>query len=312
MKRPANEDDSWASDGALFARRGPIRSHRRPRRPRRTGIVRLGSVAVATTVAGASWTALAGLSDRPPAPTAEPPPPGAEAPVEPAPDGGSSDPPASPLPSVEPPPLSPPAAGRSRPAVPPAASISRQAPPAAPPAVSARPAAPSATSTRPTPPTTTTTAVAPKAVAPVDGLVVQVVSRTSGLPVGVRRGSTLDGAAVVQRTTTGATERWRLTAAGSGCYQLVNVSSGKALDLTDGSHADGTPMQQWGLGPGNINQTWCFRSLGGGWYSIRSAASGALLDLRDGGTGDGVTIQQWGADPAAPNTHQTWRLVPPV
>lgn len=99
-------------------------------------------------------------------------------------------------------------------------------------------------------------------------------------------------------------------AVGSGCYQLANVSSGKALDVTDGSHADGTPMQQWTLAPGNINQTWCFRSVGGGWYSIRSAASGGLLDLRDGGTGDGVTIQQWGADPAAPNTHQTWRLLP--
>ncbi|MFI6133928.1 RICIN domain-containing protein [Micromonospora sp. NPDC051141] len=136
------------------------------------------------------------------------------------------------------------------------------------------------------------------------------MSRASGLPVGVREGSSSDGASVVQRSTAGAATRWRLVSTGSGCYQLANGSSGKALDLTDGSHADGTPMQQWTIGPGNINQTWCFHSVGGGWYSIRNAASGALLDLRDGGDGDGVTIQQWGADPAAPNAHQTWKLLP--
>ncbi|PTA45192.1 hypothetical protein C8054_16435 [Micromonospora sp. RP3T] len=201
----------------------------------------------------------------------------------------------NPTPTARRAPTSPPARGPAGRAAPRPASTT---PPVT---VSAGPAPPRATAT-----------AGPSAVAPADGLVVQVMSRASGLPVGVRGGSTSDGASVVQRATAGAATRWRLVSAGSGCYQLANGSSGKALDLTDGSHADGTPMQQWTLGPGNINQTWCFHSVGGGWYSIRSAASGALLDLRDGGAGDGVTIQQWGADPTAPNAHQTWQLLPAV
>jgi hypothetical protein len=147
-------------------------------------------------------------------------------------------------------------------------------------------------------------------VAPADGLTVWLVSQASGQHFGVAGGATSDGALIVQSTSTGSAQQWRLVTASGGCYQLVNVNSNMALDDPNGSRTNGTQMQQWTTAVGNPNQIWCFRSVGSGAYSIRNVASNSLLDLRDGVTGDGVAIQEWGASPAAPNANQTWQLVP--
>jgi hypothetical protein len=136
-----------------------------------------------------------------------------------------------------------------------------------------------------------------------------VVNRASGQHFGVAQSATSNGALIVQGTTTGSSEQWRLIAAPGGCYQLVNVHSGMALNDPDGSRTDGTQMQQWTTAAGDPNQVWCFRSIGGSAYSIRNLASNSLLDLRDGVPGAGVAIQEWGADPAAPNANQTWQLL---
>jgi hypothetical protein len=114
---------------------------------------------------------------------------------------------------------------------------------------------------------------------------------------------------IVQSTSSGIAQQWRLVAASGSCYELANVGSGKALDNPNGSRMNGTQMQQWTIYAGNRNQTWCFQYVGGGRYSIRNLASGSLLDLEDGVSGDDVAIQEWGADPAAPNANQTWQLI---
>jgi hypothetical protein len=164
-----------------------------------------------------------------------------------------------------------------------------------------------------TPATTTSKVVNPPAAPPAvvtnpaGGMVVRLVNRASGRMVGVARAG--DGAPIVQLSDTGTRAQWRLDAAGPGCFQLVNVESGRAVDNPDGTYVDGTQMQQWELVPGNTNQTWCLRSVGSGWFSVRNQTSGSLLDLRDGGTADGTPIQQWSADPAAPDFNQSWQLI---
>ncbi|MFG2042285.1 RICIN domain-containing protein [Dactylosporangium sp. NPDC048998] len=180
---------------------------------------------------------------------------------------------------------------------------------------------PESTGVRPTPagsrtvsptpqPTRTTPLATVRIIAPAAGMVVRVVSQASGDSVGVSRGSTSDGALIVSSSDTSATaQQWRLIAAGEGCFGLINVRSGKALDNPDGSSVDGEQMQQWTAFAGNINQAWCFQPVGAGWYSIRNLAAGTLLDLRDGGRNDGTAIQQWGADPAMPDANQTWQLL---
>jgi hypothetical protein len=146
--------------------------------------------------------------------------------------------------------------------------------------------------------------------APAAGMVVRVVSRASGDSIGVAQGSTVDGAPIVASSNIAATaQQWRLVAADEGCFGLVNVHSGLALDDPDGSTDDGVQMQQWTTVSGDVNQAWCFRPVGAGLFSIRNLAAGTLLDLRDGGRDDGTAIQQWGADPAAPNANQTWLLL---
>ncbi len=140
------------------------------------------------------------------------------------------------------------------------------------------------------------------------GLVVRVVGRASGRMVAVNQASTSNGALIVQTASTGAVAQWRLVSADGGCYQLLNVHSGLALDNPDGTSADGVQMQQWQAVAGDANQIWCFQAVGGGWYSIRNQASGSLLDVRDGVSQEDSAIQQWSADQLAPNANQTWQL----
>jgi chitosanase len=180
-----------------------------------------------------------------------------------------------------------------------------------------RPAVPSPAPTRTAGPAATTSpsrpagsrAAAPTVTAPRDGLLVRVVA-TGGKSVGVAGGATSAGAKIVLSGGTGPAEQWRLIAATSGCFHLVNVRSGMALDNPDGTWTNGVQMQQWEYGWGTSNQTWCFTAVGGGRYSIRNLTNYYLLDVRDGGTADGTAIQQWGADAAAPNAQQTWHLAP--
>ncbi|MET7426059.1 chitosanase [Dactylosporangium sp. NPDC005555] len=146
------------------------------------------------------------------------------------------------------------------------------------------------------------------AVTPRDGLVVRIAA-TSGKWVGVAAAAADDGAGIVLSGNTGLAQQWRIVESHSGCFHLINVKSGKALDNPDGTWTNGVQMQQWEYFWGNYNQSWCFTPIGGGRYSISNLTNRYLLDVRVGGAGDGTPIQQWGADPAAPNSHQTWRLV---
>jgi hypothetical protein len=151
----------------------------------------------------------------------------------------------------------------------------------------------------------------PAAIAPAPDAVVRIVSRATGGFVGVSGGSTTLGALIVQSgDAASSAQHWRLVPAHSGCYHLLSVRSGMALDNPNGSYFDGVQMQQYTYFWGNANQAWCFQSVGGGWYTIRNLTSGSLLDLRNGGTTEGTVIQQWSADPAAPNLNQSWSLIP--
>ncbi|WP_158566433.1 RICIN domain-containing protein [Micromonospora craterilacus] len=155
-----------------------------------------------------------------------------------------------------------------------------------------------------------TAAPAPAYTAPLPGVTVRLVSDATGKSAGVSGGSGTDGARVVQSgNADNSAQHWRVVTGRSGCYHLINVRTGKALDNTDGTSVNGMQMQQWTYHDGAPNQIWCFTGLGGNRYSIKNMTSGFLLDIRDGRTADGVAVQQWNADPANPNVNQTWRLI---
>jgi beta-glucanase (GH16 family) len=87
-------------------------------------------------------------------------------------------------------------------------------------------------------------------------------------------------------------------------YVVVARHSGKALDVTSASTADGANVQQW-VRNGTDAQTWRFDATGDGYYVIRARASGKALDVAGAGTGEGVNVQQWSYWGGA---NQQWKL----
>jgi type IV secretory pathway VirB10-like protein len=179
------------------------------------------------------------------------------------------------------------------------------------------PPAPRVTTQAPQPPPPATTAPAPppppppppSPVSPRNGLVVRIVHPNSGKSIGVSGGSTANSAATVLSGSPGdSAQKWRIVTSPVGCFSLINVKSGKALDNPNGTSVNGTQMHQWTHYADNRNQSWCFTSIGSSRYTIKNGTSGFLLDVRDWGTAAGTPVQQWNADPANPNANQTWQF----
>ena len=90
----------------------------------------------------------------------------------------------------------------------------------------------------------------------------------------------------------------------SAWYVLVNRNSGKALDVSGASAADGAVIHQWSRHDG-VNQQWQFVDSGGGYYRLKSKNSGKVLDVTDWSTADGGRLQQW---PDLNGANQQFRL----
>ncbi|MGW2292019.1 RICIN domain-containing protein [Streptomyces phaeochromogenes] len=75
-------------------------------------------------------------------------------------------------------------------------------------------------------------------------------------------------------------------------YVLVNRNSGKALDLSGASTADGARAGQRTRNDG-ANQQWQFVDSGDGFYRLKARNSGKVLDVAGASTADGAAIQQW-------------------
>ena len=88
-------------------------------------------------------------------------------------------------------------------------------------------------------------------------------------------------------------------------YKIVNRNSGKALDVSGGSIADGANIIQYTYGGAN-NQKWQFVDAGGGYYKIKSVKSGKVMDISGGSTADGAKDIQW-TDTGA--TNQQWQII---
>nr|AHE14830.1 alpha-L-arabinofuranosidase axhA-2 [uncultured bacterium] len=78
----------------------------------------------------------------------------------------------------------------------------------------------------------------------------------------------------------------------SAWYVLVNRNSGKALDVSNTSTADGAVIHQWSRHDG-ANQQWQFVDSGGGYYRLKSKNSGKVLDVDNWSAADGGKVQQW-------------------
>jgi subtilisin family serine protease len=75
-------------------------------------------------------------------------------------------------------------------------------------------------------------------------------------------------------------------------YRIINRNSGKCLDVSNNSTADGANVDQW-TSNGGQNQQWSFVAQTGGYYEIVSRLSGKPLEVGGNSTADGGNVQQW-------------------
>ena len=75
-------------------------------------------------------------------------------------------------------------------------------------------------------------------------------------------------------------------------YNLVNVNSGKVMEVTGASTADGATITQYSSN-GCQCQQFRFESAGTGWWRIIARHSGKAVDLWEWDTADGAEYRQW-------------------
>ena len=90
-----------------------------------------------------------------------------------------------------------------------------------------------------------------------------------------------------------------------GYYRLVNRRSGKVLDVSGGSTADGAKAIQW-TWTGAANQQWQLEPTGDLTYKLVSRHSGKVLNVPDGSSAQGLQLDQRSD---TNSTQQWWRLV---
>jgi alpha-L-fucosidase len=91
----------------------------------------------------------------------------------------------------------------------------------------------------------------------------------------------------------------------AGYYRIINRNSGKCIDVTGSSTADGAQIVQWTYNGGN-NQQWQIIDVGGGYFRITNRNSGKSLDVNAQSTEDGAQLIQW---PYGGGNNQQWQLV---
>ena len=134
----------------------------------------------------------------------------------------------------------------------------------------------------------------------VDGNYFNIINQTSGMCVDVAGGSTADGANVQQWSCNGnPQQRYQFIpttiAAGSklpmGRYTLVSLNSGKCLDVTGASTADGANVQQYSCN-GTGAQAYDLM-VEDNYYHLVNANSGMSVDVLGSGTANGTNVDQW-------------------
>lgn len=87
-------------------------------------------------------------------------------------------------------------------------------------------------------------------------------------------------------------------------YRLVNQCSGKVLDVSEISQANGAIVHQW-TDVNGLNQRWRIESTDSGFYKLTAQHSGKSLDVREAKTSNGAVVHQW--DYWGGNNQQ-WRI----
>lgn len=92
----------------------------------------------------------------------------------------------------------------------------------------------------------------------------------------------------------------------NGTYCIRNRRSNKALEVSNGSTADGAALDQWSYS-GNNSQKWTLTDEGNGQYQIMGVASGKVIDVSGASTANGASLIIW---PWSGANNQKWTITP--
>lgn len=99
-----------------------------------------------------------------------------------------------------------------------------------------------------------------------------------------------------------------ITYLGSGYYKIIDVNSGKSLDVQGNNPVKSANVCIYDYNSGaSESKQWIIKSTGGGWYNIISKGSGLCLDVANGYTADRTNIQMWTKNSS---NAQKWAFVP--
>ena len=90
----------------------------------------------------------------------------------------------------------------------------------------------------------------------------------------------------------------------SGTYEIQNVSSGLALNVSGGSTTQGAAIIQFPFSPGQTNALWKFVPTSSGYYEIQNVNSGQMVNVTGASGINGALILQWPAQNIFPGNDQ--------
>ena len=121
----------------------------------------------------------------------------------------------------------------------------------------------------------------------------------------VTGGSTANGTPITLNDNDNiSAQRFEITSAGNGYYNIVAEHSGKAMDVKNSSTANGTIIQQY-TSKDVSAQKWGFVDAGNGYYYICSSL-GTYMDVKSGSSAEGTQIQTYAYNGT---NAQKWKLV---
>lgn len=142
------------------------------------------------------------------------------------------------------------------------------------------------------------------------GVYYHITARHSGMALHVDRGSSANGANIIQWPVhKSSRDNWRLQPTNGGYYSIVNQKSGKVANVLGGSDKNGAQIAQYSISP-RSNDDWCFSNAGGedGYFYIIARHSGKVLDVERSSMNAGANVHQWERRNGAHN--QQWAVSP--
>ena len=90
----------------------------------------------------------------------------------------------------------------------------------------------------------------------------------------------------------------------SGTYEIQNVASSLALNVSGGSTTQGAAIILYPFTSGATNELWKFVPTSGGYYQIQNVNSGQVVNVTGGSALNGALIVQWPAGGMSPGNDQ--------